>query len=129
MKSPRAVLAATAVPLLLASLPLTAGELPFNAPQTARAQKSAQPRATLHWSASIGTGHASSTDTMISSRGVPAAPHWTAQIGTGTAASGVAATEGNRPAPSNSQPPVAYAHWTSRIGTGHATEFSGRERS
>ena len=41
MKSPRAALAATAIPLLLTSLPLTAGELPFNAPATERAKESA----------------------------------------------------------------------------------------
>jgi hypothetical protein len=41
MKSPRAVLVATAIPLLLTSLPLTAGELPFNAPATERAGESA----------------------------------------------------------------------------------------
>ena len=42
MKTPRAALVATAVPLLLASLPLTAGELPFRAPDTARAQETVQ---------------------------------------------------------------------------------------
>jgi len=41
MKSPRAALVATAIPLLLTSLPLTAGELPFNAPATERAKESA----------------------------------------------------------------------------------------
>ena len=41
MKSPRAALVATAIPLLLTSLPLTAGELPFNAPATERANESA----------------------------------------------------------------------------------------
>ena len=41
MKSPRAALVTTAIPLLLTSLPLTAGELPFNAPATERANESA----------------------------------------------------------------------------------------
>jgi hypothetical protein len=41
MKSPRAALVATAIPLLSISLPLTAGELPFNAPATERANESA----------------------------------------------------------------------------------------
>lgn len=41
MKSPRAVLTAAAIPLLLTSFPLTAGELAFNAPDTAKAQESA----------------------------------------------------------------------------------------
>jgi hypothetical protein len=48
MKSPRAALVATAIPLILASLPLTAGELPFNAPATERAKESA---AVLHQTA------------------------------------------------------------------------------
>jgi len=42
MKTERAILAATAVSLLLGSRSLTAGELPFNAPSTARAQESGQ---------------------------------------------------------------------------------------
>jgi hypothetical protein len=42
MKTPRAALVATAVPLLLVSLPLTAGELPFHAPDTARARETVQ---------------------------------------------------------------------------------------
>jgi hypothetical protein len=41
MKSPRTTFVATAIPLLLTSLPLTAGELPFNAPATERANESA----------------------------------------------------------------------------------------
>jgi hypothetical protein len=42
MKTSRAGLAATAIPLLLTSLPIAAGELPFNAPNTVRAQESAE---------------------------------------------------------------------------------------
>jgi hypothetical protein len=215
MKIPRATLAATAIPLLLTSLPLTAGELPFNAPDTARAQENAQllhqaaralgdlpatstlaardrhisklwifptadadtvfaqyelssneeggastkhltvlqvrgdrileqreltdaraysvsdderPSATLHWSASIGTGHVFGTDATTSSHGVPANAHWTSRIGTGAAASSVSATESKQPSSSKSQSSVADAHWTSKIGTGHATESNGRER-
>jgi len=41
MKSSRTTLVATAIPLLLTSLPLAAGELPFNAPATVRAKESA----------------------------------------------------------------------------------------
>ena len=212
MKTPRAALVATAVPLLLASLPLTAGELPFHAPDTARAQETAQllhqaaralgdqpatsdlaaqdghisnlwifptadadtvfaqyevssndeggastkhltvlkvrggrilerqeltdaraysasddhsPSATPHWSALIGTGHASSTEATTSAHGVPASPNWTARIGTGTAASNASA-QSNRPSSSTNRS-VADAHWTSRIGTGHASDSNGRE--
>ena len=42
MKISRTAVATAAIPLLLASLTVSAGELPFNAPQTARAQESAQ---------------------------------------------------------------------------------------
>jgi hypothetical protein len=41
MKSPRTILVSTAIPLLLTSLRLSAGELPFNAPETERAKESA----------------------------------------------------------------------------------------
>jgi hypothetical protein len=41
MKSPRAALVATAIPLLLTSLRVTAGELPFNAPATEEAKQTA----------------------------------------------------------------------------------------
>jgi hypothetical protein len=119
MKSPRAALVATAIPLLLTSLPLTAGERP-------------------HWSAAIGTGYAASatlTSPKVSSRGatnasatsssdgVPASPHWTARIGTGTAAaSSTTVHDAKQPSSSRAQPAVAAAHWTSRIGTGHASD-------
>lgn len=42
MKTTHAALVAAAVPLLLSSLPLAADELPFKAPDTARAQESTQ---------------------------------------------------------------------------------------
>ena len=42
MKSPRAALVTTVVPLLLTSLRVTAGELPFNAPATERTDQTAQ---------------------------------------------------------------------------------------
>jgi hypothetical protein len=41
MKSPRTALVATVIPLLLTSLRVTAGELPFNAPTTEEAKQSA----------------------------------------------------------------------------------------
>lgn len=41
MKSPRTALIASAIPLLLTSLPLTAAELPFNTPTTEQAKVSA----------------------------------------------------------------------------------------
>jgi hypothetical protein len=216
MKPPRISLTAAALPLLLTSLHATAGELPFKAPDTARAQETAQllhqaaqalgdlpttsalaaqgqhianlwifptadsdtvfaqydltsneagapstqhltvlkvnsnriverteltdertysasgderPSATPHWTASIGTGHASSTEVTPSSHGVPANPHWTALIGTGAAASSVAATDSKQVSSSNKQSAVADAHWTAKIGTGHATESNGQERT
>jgi hypothetical protein len=98
MNSPRASLIVTAVPLLLASLPLTAGEL------------------------AIGTGYAAHPEATVVSHGVPAEPHWTASIGTGTAASSTTVLQTQQPAPSNAHPVIAVAHWTSRIGRGDAAD-------
>jgi hypothetical protein len=87
------------------------------------AEDDERPAATPHWTASIGTGHAASSETTTSaSHGVPATPDWTARIGTGTAASSLSATESKQPLSSSSRPAVADAHWTSRIGTGHAAD-------
>jgi hypothetical protein len=98
MKSPRASLIVTAVPLLLASLPLMAGEL------------------------AIGTGYAAHPDATVASHGVPAEPHWTANIGTGTAASSTIVRQTQQPATSSAHPVTAVAHWTSRIGRGDAVD-------
>lgn len=81
-----------------------------------------RPTATPHWSAFIGTGHATSTAATSAGYGVPATAHWTAQIGTGVAASTVSATGSKLPSSSNGRSAVADAHWTSRIGTGHAAD-------
>jgi hypothetical protein len=86
-----------------------------------------------HWTAAIGTGHASES----TSKNASAAPstnttsfatalHWNAFIGTGHAAE-------SNPLPvaksSAGGSPTATAHWTSRIGTGHASESSARAES
>ena len=86
-----------------------------------------------HWTAAIGTGHASastsssaSTTALTNTTGVATSPHWSAFIGTGRAA------ETNRlpAAKSSADPsPPASAHWTSRIGTGHASESNSRNES
>jgi hypothetical protein len=85
-----------------------------------------------HWTAAIGTGHASESTSHKASAapsrnttGVTTVPHWSAFIGTGRA-------EANRlPAakPSAGGSPTATAHWASRIGTGHASESSSRAES
>jgi len=80
-------------------------------------------RETLHWSASIGNGHTTSSHVFRpASAGAPASPHWTASIGTGRATE--ASESGRQPAPSAAERPLsAFAgHWSSRIGTARATE-------
>jgi len=112
MKISHAALIATAIPLLLTSLPVSAGE--------------------LHWSAAIGTGHAASTtatstgetnaDAPSTSVGVSASPHWTARISTGTPGAPTSSTPGTKQSSAaGTQPAIAAAHWTSRIGTGRAS--------
>ena len=87
---------------------------------------SAYAGAAPHWSAAIGTGHASSsnsTATQSTASGVPSSAHWTASIGTGHATN---ATKSSPAKSATSGPVNASAHWTSKIGTGHATESSER---
>jgi len=113
MKISHATLVATAVPLLLTSLRVSAGE--------------------LHWSAAIGSGYAARTtvtytgetnaDAPRSSVGVSVSPHWTARIGTGTPEASTNSTPNTKQSlTSGTQPVVAAAHWTSRIGTGRASD-------
>jgi hypothetical protein len=87
----------------------------------------------LHWTAAIGTGHASeSTSTSASTAAttrttaIASAPHWSAFIGTGYAneAKPVLAAQSSVGAS-----PTASAHWTSRIGTGHAADSNARTES
>jgi hypothetical protein len=126
MKSPRAALVATAIPLLLTSLRANAGELPFNTPTSEQAHS-----ASLDRSAFIGTGYAAHAETTNSPRGVPASPHWTASIGTGTAATSVtAAADTKHPSSTRARPVVAAAaDWTSRIGRGDASDSNGLAHS
>lgn len=120
MKRSHAALIATAIPLLLTSLRVTAGELPLNAPAT-------QP-ARLHWSALIGTGDAARAPvaqpvTSSSETNIPLSQHWTANIGTGTAAASTRTPmETKQRPPSAARSVIAVANWTSRIGTGHALD-------
>ena len=113
MKNSHAALVAPAIPLLLTSLPVSAGE--------------------LHWSAAIGSGYAARTtvtstgetnaDAPRSSVGVSVSPHWTARIGTGTPEASTSSTpDTKQSSAAGTQPVVAAAHWTSRIGTGHASD-------
>jgi hypothetical protein len=87
---------------------------------------SAYADATPHWTAAIGTGHASestSNRASIATRthrtSVGTSPHWTAFIGTGRT------TEAKHSATAKASAagsPAASAHWTSRIGTGQASD-------
>lgn len=84
---------------------------------------SAYAGAAPHWSAAIGTGHASSsnsTATESTAKGVPTSAH-----------SGHA-TEATKSSPAElatSGPVNASPHWTSKIGTGHASESNARAQS
>ena len=94
---------------------------------------SAYADAAPHWTAAIGTGHASESTSnnapaaaSTNTTDVATALHWSALIGTGRAA------EANRPPVAKSSAggsPTATAHWTSRIGTGHASESNARAES
>jgi hypothetical protein len=57
--------------------------------------------------------------------GVPGSPHWTALIGTGHASGpAAAAAQGNTPSSSaQTQRPTADFYWAAAIGTGHAAEL------
>jgi hypothetical protein len=139
MKTSRtAAAAATAViPLLLSSLTVSAGELPFNAPHTARAQENAQ---LLHQAAqalgNLPDQHiqnlwifpTSDTNTVFARYDVKgesgvATQHLTVLKVDGsqiveqtdlTAASAYAASGEERP--------NAVPHWSASIGTGHAAD-------
>jgi hypothetical protein len=90
---------------------------------------SAYAGAAPHWSAAIGTGRASSSDsTLTQSRasGVPSPAHWSASIGTGHATE---ATKSLPARPAASKPVNASAHWTSKIGTGRASESNAGAQS
>ena len=86
-----------------------------------------------HWTAAIGTGHASEstsnsalTAVSTNTTRVAISPHWSAFIGTGRA------TEENPVSAAKSSTggsPTASAHWTSGIGTGHASESNARSDS
>ena len=86
-----------------------------------------------HWTAAIGTGHASeSTSTRAATvgatntTGVATSPHWSAAIGTGRA------SEANRFSAAKSSTggsPTASAHWASALGTGHASESKAHTES
>ena len=94
---------------------------------------SAYADAAPHWTAAIGTGHASeSTSNNVSAArltnttSVATSAHWSAFIGTGRA------SEANRFSAAKSSAvgsPTASAHWTSKIGTGRASESNARTES
>ena len=86
-----------------------------------------------HWTAAIGTGHASestsnsaSTVASTNATGVVTSPHWSAFVGTGHA---TAANNLNAAKSFNSGSRTASAHWTSRIGTGQVSESNARTES
>lgn len=94
---------------------------------------SAYADAAPHWTAAIGTGHASESTSKNASAapstnttGVATALHWSAFIGTGRAAEASHLPVAKSSAGGS---PTATAHWTSRVGTGHASESNARAAS
>jgi hypothetical protein len=86
-----------------------------------------------HWSAAIGTRHASSSSSSITSpvastntAGFNSSPHWSAFIGTGRSFEGTRVSSAKSSAATKVS---ASAHWGSMIGTGHAADSNARTPS
>lgn len=146
MKTSRKAVATAAIPLLIASLNVSAGELPFNAPQTVRAQESAQ---LLHQAAQALSDQSAQgkdqhianlwlfptgdTNTVFArydlSQGGATTQHLTVlkvggnQIVEQTDLTDVSATV------AVSEHPTATPHWTASIGTGHAADTQATNAS
>ncbi len=140
MKTSRKAVATAAIPLLLTSLTVSAGELPFNAPQTARAQESAQ---LLHQAAqALSDPSASAKDQHIAnlwlfptgdtntvfarydlSQGGATTQHLAVlKVSGKQIVEQTDLTEANAYAASSNERPTATPHWTASIGTGHAAD-------
>jgi hypothetical protein len=153
MKIPRAALITTAIPLLLTSLPLAAGELPFNAPGTERAKESApllhqtaQALYDLSSRAALGASSAkhisnlwlfptANADTVFARYNLTADDEATSDAAAAaTEHLTVLTVHGNRilesreltsahPESTSNEP--ARLHWSAAIGTGHAASTTG----
>jgi hypothetical protein len=153
MKTAYAALAAAAIPLLLSSLPLAAGELPFNAPATAQAQVRAQ---LLHQAArALGELPATSSlltrgryisnlwifptadentvfaqyDLTSSKQGGPSEKHLAVlRIRGNRILEQMELTDARAYSVSGQELPTAAPHWSASIGTGHvfSTESTGQ---
>jgi len=147
MKNLRAAFAAAAIPLILTSLPVSADELPFNAPNTAQAQESAQ---LLHQAAQA-LGELPEV-TALSARGQHVSNLWifpTADadtvfaqydLGPDTRLT-VLKLRGNRIlertdltqvhayASSGEERPSAAPHWSAKIGTGNVSSADATNSS
>ena len=140
MKTSRKAVAAAALPLLLTSLTVSAGELPFNAPQTARAQESVQ---LLHQAAqALGDQPALAKDQHISNlwlfptgdantvfaqyeldQGGATTQHLTVlKVADRRIVEQTDLTEASASLASNNERPIATPHWSASIGTGHAAD-------
>ena len=140
MKTSRKAVATAAIPLLLSSLTVSAGELPFNAPQTARAQESAQP---LHQAAQALSDPAAiakdqhianlwlfptgDTNTVFAqydlSQGGATTQHLAVlKVSGQQIVEQTDLTDANAYVASSNERPTATPHWTASIGTGHAAD-------
>lgn len=137
MKTSRTAAATAVIPLLLSSLTVSAGELPFNAPQTARAQESAQ---LLHQAAqALGnspdqhianlwifpTADANTVFAQydVKGEGGASTQHLTVlKVGDNQIVERTDLTDARAYAASAQERPSATPHWSASIGTGHAAD-------
>jgi len=137
MKTSRTAAATAVIPLLLSSLTVSAGELPFNAPHTARAQENAQ---LLHQAAqalgNLPDQHiqnlwifpTSDTNTVFARYDVKgesgvATQHLTVlKVDGSQIVEQTDLTAARAYAASGEERPNAVPHWSASIGTGHAAD-------
>ena len=137
MKTSRTAATTVVIPLLLTSLAVSAAELPFNAPHTARAQESAQ---LLHQAAqALGnlpdqhianlwifpTADANTVFAQydVKGQGGASTPHLSVvKLGGSQIVEQTDLTGASAYAASGQERPSATAHWSASIGTGHAAD-------
>jgi hypothetical protein len=108
-----AKLAIGIIPLIFASIPAFAGDLPVERPAPA-----------AHWSASIGSGHVSGgvAPKATPAGATPAPTHWTARVGTGRPSERAESSRPATPNPAARLSRIGEGHWTSKVGTARAFE-------
>ena len=144
MKTSRTAATTAVIPLLLTSLAVSAAEVPFNAPHTARAQESAQ---LLHQAArALGnlpdqhianlwifpTADANTVFAQydVKGQGGASIPHLSVmKLGGSQIVEQTDLTGASAYAASGQERPTATAHWSASIGTGHAADTTATNAS